>query len=169
MPAALPFEFDTSAVVATVLRGVLGLLLLVVAPGVLYSLFVSGDRTAALGLLVVGGITVYFGRLFLTNLIGSRGTITADAVSVQPVRLYGVRLASPEGRFSIDRFKAVRVERASPPVDVYGGPHARVSLVGDDATPDILIARAELDEGRALGRDLAAALGLPLEEPSVPY
>ena len=45
-----------------------------------YSLFVSRDRGAALILLVIGGITMYFGRLFLRHLIGSRGTITAAAV-----------------------------------------------------------------------------------------
>jgi hypothetical protein len=165
---ALTFEFDTSGVVATVLRGVIGLLL-IVAAGAVYTLVVSRRPAAALGLLAVAAIIVYFGRQFLANLAASRGTITADAVIVRPVHLYGFRLAGVEGTFPISRFHAVRVERASPPTEGYGGPHARVFLAGRDATPDILIARAEAGEGRALGRGLAAALALPLEEPSVPY
>lgn len=166
MGLALPFEFDTSDVVATLLRGVLGLLLVVVLPGVVYSLFVSRNAAAALALLVVAALTAYFGRRFLANLSGSRGTITGDAVIVQPVRVYGIRLTGPEGTFPIHQFKAVRVERVSPPVEAYGGPHARVSLVGKDATPNILIARTALDDGRALGRDLATTLKLPLDEPA---
>jgi hypothetical protein len=164
----LPFEFDTSGVVGTVLRGVLALLVIVVA-GAAYSLVVSRRPAAGLGLLVVAAIVVYFGRLFLVNLGATRGSITANAVIVRPVRLYGIRLAGVEGTFPIDRFKAVRVERASPPTEAYGGPHARVYLAGRDATPDVLVARASVEEGRALGRGLAAALGLRLEEPPVPY
>jgi hypothetical protein len=164
----LPFEFDTSGVVATVMRGVLAVLA-VVAAGAAYSLVVSRRPAATLGLLAVAAIIVYFGRLFLVNLVASRGTITVTAVIVRPVRLYGIRLAGVDGTFPIDRFTAVRVERASPPTEGYGGPHARVYLAGRHPTPDVLVARADLEEGRALGRGLSAALALPLEEPPVPY
>ena len=167
MGVTLPFEFDTSDVVTTILRGVLGLLFVVVA-GAAYSL-VARKPAAGLGLLMVAAIIVYFGRLFLANLTASRGIITANAVIVRPVRLYGIRLSGVEGNFPIDRFKAVRVERASPPVEGHGGPHARVYLVGKDPTPDVLVARAVVEEGRMMGRSLATVLALPLEEPSVPY
>ena len=168
MGVTLPFEFDTSDVVTTILRSVLGLLLVVVA-GAAYSLVVARKPAAALGLVMVAAIIVYFGRLFLANLTASRGTITANAVIVRPVRLYGIRLSGIEGNFPIDRFKAVRVERASPPIEGYGGPHARVYLVGRNPTPDVLVARAVVEEGRMIGRSLATVLALPLEEPSVPY
>ena len=49
------------------------------------------------------------------------------------------------------------------------GPHERVSLVGKDGTPDILIARTARDAGRALGDGLAAALKLPYQELVAPY
>ena len=169
MAVALPFEFDTSGPVTVVLRGVLGLLFVVVVPGVLYSLLVSHNRAAVFALLIVAALTVYFGRLFLANLPGTRGTITAKAVIVQPGRVYGMRLAGPEGTFPIHQFKAVRVESALPPVHVIGGLHERVSLAGKNGTPDILIARTERGAGNALGRDLAAALKLPVEELSVLY
>jgi hypothetical protein len=165
---ALPFEFDTSDIVVTVVRGVLGLLCVVVL-GVLYSLFVSRHGVAAVGLLLVGVLTVYFGRLFLTNLTSSKGTITADTVIVKRLRMFGVRLMGPEGTFQIRQFASVRVERVSPPVDAYGGPHTRVSLVGKEATPTILVARMPADTGRTLGRELATALKLPLEEVPAPY
>lgn len=169
MPVALPYRFDTSPVVKVILRGVLGLLLLVIVPGMVYSLFVSHNDAAAVLLLLVGLIVTSFGRLFLRNLGGSHGTISADAVVVEPATLYGIRLHGPSGRFPLHRFKAVKVELVPPPLWSQGGPHERVSLAGKDGTPDILIARSSGDAGRVLGRDLSAALGLAYEEESVPY
>jgi hypothetical protein len=130
---------------------------------------VSHDRTAAIQLLLTGLIAAYFGRLFTKHLQGSRGVITSDAIVVEPAFLYGIRLAGPVGRFPLQRFSAIRVERVPPPAWVQGGPHERVSVVGRDGTPDILIARTSGDAGRALGRDLALALGLSYQEESAPY
>jgi hypothetical protein len=161
---ALPYEFDT-----VVVRGVLGVLLVVVVPGVLYSLLVSRNNAAVVALLIVAALTVYFGRLFLANLPGTKGTITASAVTVRSGRVYGIRLAGPEGTLPIRQFKAVRVESAPPPVRVLGRDHERVSLVGKDVTPTILIAETASGAGRTLGRELAASLKLPVEELSVPY
>ena len=42
-------------------------------------------------------------------------------------------------------------------------------LLGRLPTPDILIARKDIDEGRELGRELASRLELPFEEVSAPY
>jgi hypothetical protein len=164
----LPFRFDTSRVVVPVLRIWFGLLLVLVAAAA-YTLIVSRRPGAALGLFVVAGIVVYFGRLFVANWTGTRGMVTFEGVTVERVRLFGVRLAGPEGTFPTDQFAGVRVERAPSPLEGPGGPHARVYLAGRDRTPDILVARDDLDEGRALARDLAAALDLPLDETSVPY
>jgi hypothetical protein len=165
----LPYEFDTSGVVTVILRGVLGLLLVVVVLGIPYSLFISQNMAGALGLLVVAALAAYFGRLFLENLQGSQGTITADAVVVRPGRLYGIRLAGPEGRFPIRQFKAVRVERVLVQPDAQTQPHERVSLVGQGGTPDILVARAEVDAGKIMGEELARLLHLPFEEERAPY
>ena len=169
IPITLPYEFDTSGVVKLILRGVLGLLVVVLV-GVLYSLLISHSIAAAIQLLLVTALATYFGSLFLRNLTGSLGTITADAVVVQPGRLYGFRLASPAGRFPISQFQAVRVERIrTPPIDVQGQPHERVCLVGKKGTPDILIARTALDAGRIVGKELATALKLPYQEQLAPY
>ena len=169
MAVTLPYEFDSSGIVSTIMRGVLGLLAFVVVPGILYSLFVSHATAAAVQLLLVGAVMAWFGRLFLKNLVGSRGTITADAVVVTRVPLLGFRLAGPEGRFAVGQFQAVRVEQAAAPVFAQGWPHARVCLAGKAGIADILIARTDPDGGRALGAELAAALGLPCQERQEPY
>ena len=168
MAIALPYEFDTSGVVKVILRGVLGLLFVVLA-GILYSLLISHSIAAAIQLLLVAALAAYFGSLFLRNLTGSLGTITADAVVVQPGRFYGIRLAGPAGRFPISRFQAVRVERITNPTGMQIGPHERVCLLGKTGTPEILIARTDRDAGRTLGTDLAAALKLPYQEQVAPY
>jgi hypothetical protein len=169
MPVALPYRFDTSSVVILILRGVIALLLVVIVPGRVYSLLVSHDEVVTVQLLLIGLIVIFFGRLFLKNLEASRGTIAADAVMVEPGTLYGIRLHGPAGRFPLRGFTAVRVERVPPPAWTPGGPHERVSLAGKEGTPDILIARTSDDAGRALGRDLAAALSLPYQEDTAPY
>jgi hypothetical protein len=169
MPIALPYRFDTSPVIKLILRGVLGLLMLVIVRGIVYSLFVSHDRTPAVHLLVTGAIMTYFGRIFIKHLEATTGTITADYVVVEPGTLYGTSLRGPRGRFPIHQFSAVQVQRISPSGDVQQGAHERVILTGKIGTPDILVARTSDDAGRALGRDLSTALGLPYEEEVAPY
>jgi hypothetical protein len=164
----LPYHFDTSAVVKLILRGA-ALVLLVIVIGIIYSLFVSGDRVACLQLLITGLIAAYFARLLLRNLIATRGTITRDGVALEAVALYGIRLHGPAGRFPLQAFSGVRVERIPPPVFGTGGPHERVTLMGKDATPDVLVARTPDAAGRSLGQNLAAALGLPYNEVAAPY
>jgi hypothetical protein len=168
MAAALPYRFDTTPVIKLILRGVLGVLLVVVG-GVVYSLLVSRDRVAALQLFLVTLIVLYFGRLFLRNLETSRGAVDRTQVVVEPVTLYGIRLRAPVGQFPLSRFQAVKVQRMSPPEFAHIRSHERVMLVGNQGTPDILLARTSEDAGRALGRDLATALDLPYQEEHAPY
>jgi hypothetical protein len=171
-PLKLPYHFDTSGVVKLIMRGLLGLLAVMLV-GILYSLLVSHDRTAVLGLLLCAAILGYFGRLFLRNLIGSAGLITAESVRVDSPRVLGFRLAGPAGTFPISHFTAVRVERVTNPIGIpletQLGPHERVSLIGKEGTPDILIARTDDDEGRKVGQELAAALRLAYQEQIAPY
>ncbi len=167
----LPYEFDTSSVVRTIGRGVIGLLLIILA-GLFYSVLISHDSSASLGLLLVGAIAGYSGRLFLRNLTGSVGRITRESVTVQPARVCGFPMASPAGSFPLNQFEAVRVERITAggePIDAQRGPHERVSLVGRSGIPTILVARTDADAGRALGRELAAELTLPYQEQLAPY
>jgi hypothetical protein len=172
MAIILPYDFDTSGVGKLVIRGLLGLFAVVLV-GIIYSLLLSHDRTAALALLVSAAMLAYFGRLFLQNLIGSAGTITAESVTVESPRVAGFRLAGPAGTFPLRQFAAVRVERVTNPIGIpietQVGPHERVSLIGQKGTPDILVARTERDAGRTLGNELAIALKLPYQEQIAPY
>ena len=169
MAVTLPCRFDTSPVVKVIMRGALGLLLMVVVPGILYSLIFSQNLVAVVQLTLVGAIGTYFARLIFKNLEGSQGTITADTVIVSPGNLYGIPLTGPSGRFPINAFKAVRVQLISAPLEAQGRRHERVCLLGKEGTPDILIARTELGAGRSLGRDFSLALNLPYEEELAPY
>ena len=172
MAIALPYEFDSSRVVKLIMRGFVGLLTVVVV-GILYSILVSRSWAAALQLTLSAAVLLYFGRLFRKHLIGVKGTITADAVAVQPSIVCGIRLAGPAGRFPLGQFEAVGVERVTNPIGIpletQIGPHERISLIGKEGTPDILVARTSDDAGRRLGRELAAALRLPYQEEIAPY
>src|SRR6266566_2371593 len=95
MAVTLPYQFDTSGVVKGVLRGVSAFLLVVILPGVPYTLLVRHDIAAAALLLIIGAMAAAFARIVLRNLEGSRGTISADSVVVEPSRLLGVRLSRP--------------------------------------------------------------------------
>jgi xanthosine utilization system XapX-like protein len=164
----LPFRFDTSRVVKQIMAGVLALLA-IAAVGTLYSLLVSRSLATAIQLALIGLIAAYFGLQFLRNLITSTGTITTDAVTVEPAQFLGIRLAGSSGRFPLNRFEAIRVDRISISTDLQVGPHERVYLAGRKDTPDVLLARASADGGRALGQALAGALGIPYQERGVPY
>jgi len=166
--ATLPFHFDTAAGVSTIVRGIAALLC-VLAIGVLYRVFVSPSLATAAGLLGIGAGVLWFGRIVVGNLEGTRGVITRDAVVVQPGGIYGLRMTGPAGTFPLRRFKEVCVERVMPSADMHSRGHERVLLVGKEGTPEILLLTTDLDAGRAFGRDLAAALNLPLEERPAPY
>ena len=170
MAITLPYEFDTSDTVKLIMRGALGLLAILLI-GMFYSLFISRDTTAVLGLLLTAALVAYFSRIFLRHLVGSQGTITAQDVVVQPGQVWGLRLAGPAGRFPISQFQGVRVERITNPISIETqiGPHERVYLAGRSGAPDILIARTSCDAGRTLANELALALKLPYLEQIAPY
>jgi hypothetical protein len=169
MTVTLPYEFDTSRVVEGVLKGAVAVLAAVVVPGILYSRFVSHSTAAAIQLLLIGALVIYFGMLVFRNLPGSRGAITATSIDVQPGRLLGFRMAGPMGTFAPERFRVVRVERIFGPIGALARWHERVWLVGRPGAPDILIARTARDAGMVIGHELATLLGLPYEDEAVPH
>jgi xanthosine utilization system XapX-like protein len=172
MATTLPYSFDTSRVVKLIMRGFLSLLAVLLV-GILYSLLVSHSNPAALQLTLSAAVLIYFGQIIRKHLTGVAGTITAEAVSVQPGMVWGMQLAGPAGIFRVGQFQAIRVERVTNPIGIpietQIGPHERVTLIGQGGTPDILIARTSDDAGRTLGSELAAALRLPYQEQIEPY
>lgn len=173
MTVALPYHFDTSRVWRMILTGALAIEAVILA-GALYGFLVRGDVALVLQLALCGAILGYFIRIFVRSQNGSIGTITADAVVVQPNALYGIRLPGPQGTYPSRGFSSVRVELMSglPGYGdslVHGGPHERIWLVGKDGTPDILVARTQREAGKTVAREFGAVLALPVEEKREPY
>jgi hypothetical protein len=167
----LPYHFDTSHVWRMILTGAVTLEAVILA-GVLYGLLVSPG--AVLPLALSGAILAFFIRVFFKFQSGSIGTITADRVIIRPNTLFGIQLPGPRGDYALDRFSVVRVELMSGSAGLHGvmqgsGPHARIWLAGNEAVPEVLIARADREAGRALGKRFGAVLGLPVKETREPY
>ena len=168
MALSLPYEFDTSDVWQLILKGTIGLTLLITL-AMLYTL-VSRQWAAAVPLAVSGAMLFFITRLFLRFQTGSAGTLNADRVVIQPNRLLWFSLPGPVGTYALDRFSAVRVEFSMGPVQpgVQGGPNEVVWLTGRPGTPDIALARTNDGAGRGVGRELGALLNLPVEEVGAP-
>ena len=170
----LPYEFDTTRVTKLILKGLIWFELVVVVPGILYSVVGTGNRPGALLLFVIGCMAAFFGSLVAKHLEGSVGTITANDVVVSRGKVLGLRIPGPSGRFSLHPFGSVRVYMSSGPVstDETGGPHERIYLVGRDGAPDILIARTnrnDADYGMSAGMQFGRLLNLPCEAKRVLY
>ena len=99
------------------MRGAAGLLFLVVVPGVIYSVFVSGSIATVVLLVIIAGLTLYFARVIGMHLGGAKGTITRDAVTIEPTAAYGMPISRLSGTFLFEPL-AVRLERLSGPIDV---------------------------------------------------
>jgi len=168
-PIALPYEFDTSSIWRTILKGAFGLNALLIV-GILYSLLVSRQWTTALGLVLVELIALLFTGVFVRSHEGSVGILTSDRVVIEPNVLLGIALPGPRGAYPLDHFSGVRVEFRYGPVepDVQGGPNEVVWLVGKSGTPSIALARTDDGAGRTVGRAFGALLTLPVEEVGAP-
>jgi hypothetical protein len=168
MALALPYEFDTSDVWRTILKGAFGLTFLLTLL-LLYAL-ASRQWGAAGPLALFSAVLFFFTRLFVRFQTGSAGTLSADRVVIRPNKLLWFSLPGPVGTYTLDRFSAVRVQFSMGPVqpDVQGGPNEVVWLVGRPGTPDIALARTQDGAGRGVGRELGALLELPVEEVGAP-
>jgi hypothetical protein len=165
----LPYQFDTSSVWHTILKGAVALNAFLVI-SILYTL-VWRPWTTAMGLLLIELLVFAFTRVFVRFQEGSVGILTRDRIVVEPNVLLGIVLPGPNGAYELDRFSAVRVEFRSGPIGPAvqgGGPNEVVWLVGRPGTPDIALARTDDRAGRAVGQELGALLQLPVEEMGAP-
>jgi len=164
MAVTLPYDFNTAESYQRVVRGAVGVGLVVVA-GVVYSALISHDYVVVLQLGVIGAMAGGMVCVIGARVRGSAGTLTADGVIIERApAVFGLRFPGPSGRFSLDRFSAVRVEEASGPVlpNVNIGPHSRIYLVGKTGVPDVLIARTT-SIGSTEAAEFADLLALPLQ------
>lgn len=164
----LPYRFDTSSVWHTILKGALGLNVLLILC-VAFSAF-TRPWPMTLGLAFIELLMVWFTRVLLRFQEGSIGTLSGDRIEVRPNLLLGLPLPGPSGSYSLDRFSAIRVEFRSGPIQpgVQGGPNEVVWLVGKSGTPSVALARTDDGAGRSVGQQLAALLELPVEEVGAP-
>ena len=102
--------------------------------------------------------------------MGAAGRLTASAVTVHPVRVWGFSLKVPSGEFSLDRSSAVGlaehivvVQSVSIPRNTGIG-----QLLGCPGTPNIQVMIDEIDTARAFAEELSAALNLELQSVAVP-
>jgi hypothetical protein len=164
MPVTLPFDFDTGRETRRLLKGVVALLAVMLAGG-LVMLIVRHDALGAAGTLLIDAMLVGFGVILLRMQPGARGRIARDAVETRTQRVWGIALPGPVGRFAVADFESVRVERvlASGNRSTTLRPIERTTLVGRPGTPDVPVLAGRVDGDASPGEALARALQLPCE------
>ena len=165
----LPWSFDTTSIWHTILKGAFGLNVLL-GLGLVVKLL-SRRWLDAAGVGAAEALVAGFTVIFIRHQEGSRGTLFSDRVTIEPNAVLGVPLPGPRGSYALDRFRGVEVEFRSgrPSTDANAaGPHELVWLMGRPGTPNIVLARTENREGRALGHQVGTVLGLTVSEVNAP-
>jgi hypothetical protein len=162
----LPYEFDTQALTRNILTGfIVGsafILLLALVMLIKYGPLAAVPMTLAAVLLTWVGrkcLTVFRAR--------AKGTITQDAVIIEPNALGRIRLPSSEGRYPLSRFKAVRVTYLGPNRNSDGTLFAEVCLIDRNGTLNVCVAVERDTTAKVLAPQIAAAVRLPLEQVGV--
>ena len=102
--------------------------------------------------------------------MGAAGRLTASAVTVHPVRVWGFSLNVPSGEFSLDRFSAVGLAERIVVVRPVSIPRdtGSVQLLGRPGTPNIEVMIDDIDTARGFAEELSATLHLELQSVAVP-
>lgn len=161
----LPYQFDTSDVWRTIIKGVFALNAVIVS-GLLYSVLISHQWVVVAQLALIEAFLLVFARVCVRFQSGSIGTLNADRVVIQPNKLLWFTLPGPEGTYRLDRFAAIRVQSSAGRLGttVPTRPYEVVWLSGRPGTPDIVLARTENGAGEGIGREFGALLRLPVEQ-----
>ena len=124
-----------------------------------------------------GAVLLVFGLAFYAVLrrarrvsMGAAGRLTASAVTVHPVRVWGFSLNVPSGEFSLDRFSAVGLAERIVVVRPASLPRntGSVQLLGRPGTPNIEVMIDDIDTARGFAEELSATLHLELTSVAVP-
>jgi len=164
----LPLDFDTAEPWQTIVK--IALAVAAVYAIAVVGLFVKGD-------FLGGGFLLVFGLAFSAVLrrvrrvsMGAVGRLTASAVTVHPVRVWGFSLNVPSGEFPLSEFEAVAlVERVVVlPTWRALGDTGTVQLMGRPGTPNIDVMTGDIDAARPFAEELSAALNLELKSLTAP-
>ena len=164
----LPLDFNSAAPWTRIVK--IALTIAAVYAIAVVGLFGKGNFLGGAFLLVVGLAFYAVLRRARRVSMGAAGRLTASAVTVHPVRVWGVSLNVPSGEFPLDRFSAVGLaERivvtrsASIPKN-----SASVQLLGRPGTHNIEVMIDDIDTARGLAEELSATLNLELQSVAVP-
>src|SRR5437773_3806859 len=132
-------------------------------------LFVKGNFLGGAFLLVFGlAFSAVLRRARRTSM-GAAGRLTASAVTVHPVRVWGFSLNVPSGEFPLSQFEAVGLlERIVIVPQSIRGNTGTVQLLGRPGTPTIDIMIGDIDAARPFAEELSATLNLELQSVAVP-
>ena len=164
----LPLDFDSAAPWTRIVK--IALTIAAVYAFAVVGLFVKEN-------FLGGAILLVFGLAFSAVLrrarrvsMGAAGRLTAGAVTVHPVRVWGFSLNVPSGEFSLDRFSAVGLAERIVVVRPVSIPRdtGSVQLLGRPGTPNIEIMIDDIDTARGFAEELSATLHLELQSVAVP-
>ena len=164
MALGLPYEFDTMKLSMTVLRAMLGGSAFMVFSA-LVMLLKSGPLAAS-PCMLAALLLAWVASSYVKTFDGlAKGAIRRDAVVVEPSGIGPLRIPSPVGTYRLDQFKAVRVSYGGPASIGSGGFYfAKVYLIGREGTADVCVANERDTTAKALAPEIAAVVGLPLEQ-----
>ena len=164
MALTLPYEFDTMKLSMTVLSAMLGGSAFMMFAA-LVMLMKSGPLAAS-PCLLAALLLAWVASKYMKTFDGlARGSIQRDAVVVEPSAIGPLRIPSPVGTYRPGQFKAVRVIYAGPGPAGSGGYYfAKIYLIGSEGTADVCVANERDTTAKALAPEIAAAVGLALEQ-----
>jgi chromate transport protein ChrA len=103
MPFALPYDFDTGRETRRLLKGVIALLAVMLAGG-LVMLLVRHDAVGAAGTVLIDAMLVGVGVILVRVQPGACGRMTREAVETNTQRVWGLALPGPVGRIRVADF-----------------------------------------------------------------
>src|SRR5205809_3213872 len=164
----LPLDFDSAEPWTRIVK--IALTIAAVYVIAVVGLFVKGNFLGGAVLLVFGLAFSAVLRRARRVSMGAAGRLTASAVTVHPVRVWGLSLNVPSGEFTLDRFSAVGLAERIVVVRSASLPKnsAIVQLLGRPGTPNIEVMTDDIDTARAFAADLSATLNLELTSVPVP-
>lgn len=164
LAVTLPYDFDTMALPRKILGAFIGGSALMVLFALV--MLIKSGPLAATPFPLAAVFLVWVARKSMTTFDGAaKGAINRDAVVIEPSTLGPLRLPGPAGTYRLGQFTAVRVIYNGP-VPRAGGSYlfAQVYLIGREGTADICVASERDTNAKVLAPEIAAAVGLPLEQ-----
>ena len=93
--------------------------------------------------------------------MGAAGTISATEVTSHPVKVFGIRLATPVGQYPVSEFRSIVIDERMMMNTTSGDPRVGdVYLVGEGATPRIQVFGGKRDAARTFAQDLSRLIGI---------